>query len=108
MVERTRDASVVVTNPTHVAVALYYKQGETPLPIVLSKGEGHVAEAIKRVAEEEGIPVLQNIPLARALLSQAQLGQYIPTELIEPVAELLITLRKMAEQREQDQETFDE
>jgi type III secretion protein U len=102
MVENTRKASVVVTNPTHVAVALYYEEGKTPLPVVLSKGEGHIAEAIKRVAEEEGIPVLQNIPLARALLGQAQLGQYIPTELIEPVAELLLALRKMAEQRAQE------
>jgi type III secretion protein U len=102
MIERTREASVVVTNPTHIAVSLYYEEGKTPLPIVLSKGEGYVAEAIKRVAEEEGVPVLQNIPLARALNSQAQLGQYIPSELIEPVAELLLALRKLAEQREQE------
>jgi type III secretion protein U len=106
MVERTRDASVVVTNPTHVAVSLYYEEGKTPLPIVLSKGEGYIAEAIKRVAEEEGIPVLQNIPLARALLSRAQLGQYIPSELIEPVAELLLALRRISEQR--SEEDFDE
>jgi type III secretion protein U len=105
MVERTRDASVVVTNPTHVAVALFYEEGRTPLPIVLSKGEGYIAEAIKRVAEEEGIPVLQNIPLARALLGKAQIGQYVPSELIEPVAELLLTLRKISEQR--DEEDFD-
>ena len=76
---------------------------------MLSKGEGSIAEAIKRVAEEEGIPVMQNIPLARALLSKAQLGQYIPTEFIEPVAELLLALRRMAEQRRLDesQESFD-
>jgi type III secretion protein U len=108
MVERTRDASVVVTNPTHIAVSLYYEEGKTPLPIVLSKGEGYVAEAIKRVAQEEDIPVLQNIPLARALMRQARLGQYVPSELIEPVAELLLALRKLAEQRMQDpQEDFE-
>lgn len=105
MVQRTRDATVVVTNPTHVAVALFYEEGKTPLPIVLSKGEGYVAEAIRRVAEEEGIPILQNIPLARALLSKAQLGQYIPSELIEPVAELLLTLRRISEER--NEEDFD-
>jgi len=109
MAERTRDANVVVTNPTHIAVSLRYVEGETPLPIVLSKGEGWLAEKIKRVAEEEDIPVLQNIPLARALMKQAQLGQYIPSELIEPVAELLLALRKMAEQRAHDEEeSFDE
>lgn len=102
MVENTRKASVVVTNPTHVAVGLYYEEGKTPLPVVVSKGEGHVAEAIRKVAEEEGIPILQNIPLARALLAQGQLNQFIPSELIEPVAELLLALRKVAEQREED------
>ncbi|HVZ45034.1 MAG TPA: type III secretion system export apparatus subunit SctU [Ramlibacter sp.] len=102
MVERTRSASVVVTNPTHVAVSLYYEEGKTPLPIVLSKGEGHIAEMIKKVAEEEGIPVLQNIPLARALLSRAQLGQYIPSELIEAVAEVLLALRRLKEERKEE------
>jgi type III secretion protein U len=109
MIERTRDASVVVTNPTHIAVSLRYEEGKTPLPIVLSKGEGFVAEAIKRVAEEEGIPILENVPLARALMKQARLGQYIPSELVEPVAELLLMLRKLSEQRAHDEEeNFDE
>jgi type III secretion protein U len=100
--ENTRDANVVVTNPTHVAVAMFYEEGKTPLPIVLSKGEGGVAERIRAIAEEEGIPILQNIPLARALLAKATLGQYIPTELIEPVAELLLTLRRIAEEKQQE------
>ena len=104
-VRATRDASVVVTNPTHVAIALYYEEGKTPLPLVLAKGEGAVAEAMKAAAAEEGIPVLQNIPLARALLAQATLGQYIPSELIEPVAELLLALRRLAEER--NEEDFD-
>ncbi|NIM42010.1 MAG: EscU/YscU/HrcU family type III secretion system export apparatus switch protein [Xanthomonadales bacterium] len=93
----TRDASVVVTNPTHLAIALYYEEGQTPLPVVLAKGEGGVAEAMKRVAEEEGIPIMRDVPLARALMSEAQVNQYIPSELIEPVANLLVTLRRMAE-----------
>lgn len=111
-VERTRDATVVVTNPTHLAVALYYVEGETPLPMVLAKGEGAIAQAMRRVAEEEGIPVLRDVPLARALMSQAQVNQYIPSELIEPVAQLLVTLRRMAEsqgeQRGDWQENFDD
>jgi type III secretion protein U len=109
MIERTRDASLVVTNPTHIAVALRYEEGKTPLPVIMSKGEGFIAEAIKRVAEEEGIPILENVPLARALLKEGRLGQYIPSELVEPVAELLLTLRKLAEQRAHDEEeNFDE
>lgn len=93
--EATRDASVVVTNPTHLAVALYYEEGETPLPMVLAKGEGTVAEAMKRVAEEEGIPIMRDVPLARALMSDARVAQYIPSELIEPVAHLLVSLRRL-------------
>jgi type III secretion protein U len=99
MVEKTRKASVVVTNPTHYAVALYYDEEETPLPIVLSKGQDLVAQQIVRVAKEEGIPVMQNVPLARALMSTAEIDQYIPSELIEPVAEVLRALRRMADER---------
>lgn len=100
----TKDASVVVTNPTHLAIALYYEEGQTPLPMVLAKGEGSVAEAMKRVAEEEGIPIMRDVPLARALMSEAQVNQYIPSELIEPVAHLLVTLRRMAEASNDAQE----
>src|SRR4030095_6212765 len=56
-VEHTKDANLVVTTPPHLAVALFYETGKTPLPVVLAKGEGTVAEAMKRVAEEKGIPV---------------------------------------------------
>jgi type III secretion protein U len=99
MVEKTRKASVVVTNPTHYAVALYYDEEETPLPIVLSKGQDLVAQQIVRVAKEEGIPVMQNVPLTRALMSTAEIDQYIPSELIEPVAEVLRALQRMADER---------
>jgi type III secretion protein U len=104
MVQKTRKASVVVTNPTHIAVALYYAEGETPLPVVLSKGEGAIAEAIKRVAQEEGIPILQDIPLARALNSTAELDQYIPSELLEPVAKVFIALEALKREREREME----
>ena len=95
-VQSARKASVVVTNPTHLAIALYYDQDETPLPIVLAKGEGTLANEMMRAAREAGVPVMQNIPLARALMAQAQPDQYIPSELIEPVAEVLRLVRKLA------------
>lgn len=108
--EATRDASVVVTNPTHLAVALYYEEGETPLPMVLAKGEGTVAEAMKRVAEEEGIPILRDVPLARALMADARVKQYIPSELIEPVAHLLVSLRRLGQAHNEgsDAQGFDD
>jgi type III secretion protein U len=89
MAENTRKSSVVVTNPTHVAVALYYKQGETPLPRVMAKAEDALAKRIMRIAEEEGIPIMRNVPLARALNERAEVEQYVPSDLLEPVAEVL-------------------
>jgi len=95
-VQSARKATVLVTNPTHLAIALYYDQDETPLPVVLAKGEGALAAEMMRAAREAGVPVMQNIPLARALMADGQLDQYIPSELIEPVAEILRLVRKLA------------
>ncbi len=94
-VNSARKATVVVTNPTHLAVALRYDAEETPLPVILAKGEGALAERMMQAAREAGVPVMQNIPLARALTEHGQPGQYIPSELVEPVAELLRLLQQM-------------
>lgn len=94
-VDSARQATVVVTNPTHLAVALRYDAEETPLPVVLAKGEGALAERMMQAAREAGVPVMQNIPLARALTEHGEAGQYIPSELVEPVAELLRLLQQM-------------
>lgn len=104
MVLKTRKASVVVTNPTHFAVALYYQESQTPLPIVLAKGEDAVAHQMIHVANSYGIPVMQNILLARALFTNAKIDQYIPSDLIEPVAEVLIALRRLSNEPYQDEE----
>lgn len=94
-VQSARQATVLVTNPTHLAVAMHYDADETPLPVVLAMGEGALAERMMRAAREAGVPIMQNIPLARALVEQASAGQYIPSELVEPVAEVLRLLREM-------------
>ncbi len=99
--ERVKKSSVVVTNPTHVAVALYYAPGETKLPIVLAKGEDLRAAAIRKVAQEHGIPMMRNVPLARALYASVAVEQYIPSELIDPVAEVLRWVRQLEQQRSQ-------
>lgn len=95
-----RKATVVVTNPVHLAVALYYQKGEVPLPQVVAKGEGFHAERIKQEAREAGVPVLENVPLARALWRSTEVEQFIPNELIEPVAEVLLLVRRLAESSE--------
>lgn len=89
MLGGVRRANVVVVNPTHIAVALYYEAGETDLPIVVAKGEGELARAIRRIAEDEGIPIVHDVDLARRLRADTPVDQYIPEDLIEPVAAVL-------------------
>ncbi len=89
MTNNVKRSSVVVTNPTRIAIALEYREGETPLPIVRAKGEAFLAKRIIEIAQQEGIPIMENVPLARALHEQSSLDQYIPTDLIEAVAEVL-------------------
>ncbi len=93
---KTRKSSVVVTNPTHLAVALYYQEEVTPLPIVMAKGRDQSAHHMVSIAHRYGVPVMQNIWLARQLTESVQVDQYIPSELIEPIAELLIALRRLS------------
>jgi type III secretion protein U len=84
-----RKAQVVVTNPTSVAVALIYDEKKTRLPMIAGMGEGLLAQRIVEIAREEGIPIMQNVPLARALLQDGVENEYIPSDLIRPVAEVL-------------------
>lgn len=94
-VRQVADASVVVTNPTHLAVAIAYRRDITPLPVVLAMGADAKAHRITAVARQHGVPVLQDIALARALHATAQLNQYIPSDLIEPVAQVLRLVQEM-------------
>jgi type III secretion protein U len=94
-VDRSRKATVLVTNPTHVAIAVYYRQDETPLPIITAMGTDLVARRMIEAATQAGVPVMQNVPLAHALLENASLDEYIPSELIEPFAEVLRALRDL-------------
>lgn len=89
MLSAVRGSNVVVTNPTHIAVALQYEHGITDLPVVVAKGEGYEAEMIRRAAEEAGVPIMQNIPLARGLHEKVELDDYIGKEFFEAVAEVL-------------------
>jgi flagellar biosynthetic protein FlhB len=98
MLAEVPTADVVVTNPTHYAVALRY-DGSKPAPEVVAKGRGHVAVAIRRLAEEHGVPVLRNAPLARALYREVDLGQLIPEAFFGAVAEVLAYVYRTARRR---------
>jgi flagellar biosynthetic protein FlhB len=79
----------VVTNPTHVAVALKYDPEESPAPIVVAMGERKLAERIKKLARDHGVPTIENKPVARALLATCKVGRSIPPALYAAVAEIL-------------------
>ncbi len=91
-------ADVVVTNPTHFAVALRY-DGTRPAPEVVAKGVDLVAAAIRKAAEEASVPVLQNPVLARALYREVEIGQMIPDEFFAAVAEVLAFVFRHAGRR---------
>ena len=88
-IANVRKAKVLVTNPTHFAVALDYEKDRTPLPVILAKGQGVLAQRMIETAREEGIPIMRNVPLARSLYEQGTENAYIPQDLIGPVAEVL-------------------
>jgi flagellar biosynthesis protein FlhB len=99
MMQAVPQADVVITNPTHLAVAIQYQSASMRAPKVLAKGEGFVAEQIKRVAREHDVPTMENKPLAQALYRACEVGEEIPAEVYAAVAELLAfvyRLRKRA------------
>lgn len=93
------EADVVVTNPTHIAVALKYDPENAAAPVVLAMGERKVARRIKELAREHGIPTVENKPLARALLATATVGQAIPVDLFVAVAEVLAWVIRTRQKR---------
>lgn len=94
MLDEVPTADVVVTNPTHFAVALKYERGKDAAPVVLAKGSGAFAMKIKSIAAEHEVPTVENKPVARLLFKIAQVGQVIPVELYQVVAEILAHVYK--------------
>src|SRR5271166_382577 len=95
MMAAVPDADVVVTNPTHYAVALMY-DGTRTAPEVVAKGKDLIAQQIRRVAEENDVPVISDPPLARALHASVEIGQVIPEELYAAVARVLAFVYRLA------------
>jgi flagellar biosynthetic protein FlhB len=89
MMREVPNADVVITNPTHIAIALRYDPARADAPVVIAMGERKVAQRIKAIAKEAGVPMVENRPLARALLGSSRVGVPIPAELYIAVAEVL-------------------
>ena len=89
MMQDVPKADVVITNPTHLAVAIKYEPEVNRAPVVLAKGEDYLAQKIKEAAKENHIEIVENKPLARMLYANVDIGSEIPPELYQAVAEIL-------------------
>ncbi|WP_432354984.1 flagellar biosynthesis protein FlhB [Sporosarcina sp. A2] len=89
MMQEVPQADVVITNPTHYAIAIKYTDGEMDAPVVVAKGVDFIAQKIKLIAKENGIVTVENRPLARALYSDAEIGDRIPDQFFKAIAEVL-------------------
>ena len=96
MMAAVPEASVVITNPTHYAVALRYDHGKMGAPVVVAKGVDAVALRIRGIATEAGVPIVENRPLARALYAAAEIDRPIPTEHYAAVAEVIGYVMRLA------------
>jgi flagellar biosynthetic protein FlhB len=99
MIQNVPKADVVVTNPTHYAVALEYRRETMEAPMVTAKGQDLIAENIKRVALENGVPIVENKPLARALYTEVEIGDVIPLKFYEAVAAVLKQVYSMQKEK---------
>ena len=89
MMQSVPQADVVITNPTHLAVAIKYDREEAPAPVVVAKGQDLIAQRIKDMAKENNVRIVENKPLARSLYTTVEIGQMIPPEMYQAVAEIL-------------------
>ena len=99
MLAEVPTADVVITNPTHLAVALKYTPGKSSAPVVVAKGARLVAQRIKEIAQANGVPVVENKPVARTLFKSVEVGGSIPYELFKAVAEILAYVYRLKKKR---------
>jgi flagellar biosynthesis protein FlhB len=89
MMDKVKTADVIITNPTHLAIALKYEHEKMMAPQLIAKGAGFIALKIKEIAQEYGIPIVENKDLARSLFKSVNLGEFVPVNLYKAVAEIL-------------------
>jgi len=95
MMQAVPDATVVITNPTHLAIAIKYEDKEKKAPMVVAKGADNVAIKIKEIALENKVPIIENKPLARLMYSEVEIDEEIPYEMYQAVAEILVMVLKL-------------
>ena len=99
MMSSVPDATVIVTNPTHLAIALKYEEGKSEAPIVVAKGADLVAFRIREIAKDNDIPIIENKPLARLIYKEVELQEEIPAQMYQAIAEILALVFKMKKRK---------
>jgi flagellar biosynthesis protein FlhB len=99
MINDIPEADVIVTNPTHISVALKYDKDGMVSPSVVAKGADHLAMKIREIANEHNVPIVENVPLARALYKTVKLGETVPRNLYKAVAEVLAFVYKLKKKK---------
>lgn len=105
--QQVKTADAVVTNPTHVAVAIKYDKSEMNAPEIVAKGQRKFAEMIKEIAEKEGVPIMRNVPLAWSLV-EFEIGDEVPEELYTAVAEILSVVYRMKRDQASPRQTLEQ
>ncbi|EAV41331.1 translocation protein in type III secretion [Stappia aggregata IAM 12614] len=96
-IDRTRNATAVIVNPTHFAVVIDYKPDIAPLPLIVAKGRNLHAHDLRTEAEKHGVPVFRNVLLARSLYAESDVGAFVPDEWFEVIAKILVWVDKNRE-----------
>lgn len=99
MMQAVPNATVVVTNPTHIACALRYEEGKDTAPVLVAKGADNIAIKIKEIAKDSNIPIMENRALARLIYSEVEIDSVIPNEMYQAVAEILAAIYKMKKKK---------
>ncbi len=93
-VSATGDASALLVNPTHLAIALDYDPERAPVPVVLARGDGEIADAMRDAARQAEVPIIRHIPTARRLWARGEVGEMVPEEMFDAIAEVILWAKR--------------
>ena len=95
MIQNAKDATVIITNPTHISIAIRYERNVDSAPIVIAKGADILAMKIREIAKENDIPIIENKPLARMIYKEVDVDKEVPAEMYQAIAEVLVAVYKI-------------
>ena len=104
MIQNAKDATAIITNPTHISIAIRYDREKDSAPVVIAKGADVLAMKIREIAKENDIPMIENVPLARMLYRKVEVDQEVPAEMYQAIAEVLVAVYKIKNRYKKNKE----